>query len=361
MDFAAEPDRFRPQPRPRAGSTSAALPESWRLGTIGIVGRLTGSAHLRLVLDKLGLDLTGSTGAGAIDGAVVRGFPLRPARARRSGARGSGRRPAEKQTFLPQWVGADFEVRDAVLDRARRRPARGGRRAPGLGPALAPGWRPGSRSVRSASWGPTRPGGRSTWPGPRSAGLDLGRLDARVEPRRGRPRRGRPPGAGLSEGPARRPTGPPPADGPLAAGRVPGPGPGRAGARRIDPGRVRRPRICRSPGSPRWPRPSPPPVRGLVTVRGPMPRPRGARLADPTVLDPFGASREPGGRLSVDPVPRGLDRRCPSMAAGWSCPTWRPGSGRTPSGEGSRSTWGALGPSTASWTWPGSRWRTCSP
>ena len=70
---------------------------------------------------RRGLDLTGSSGSGRIDEAIVRGIPLQRLDLT---LRGEGRQSPEpaagaaKGPFLPQWIGADFQVRDVELELA---------------------------------------------------------------------------------------------------------------------------------------------------------------------------------------------------------------------------------------------------
>ena len=52
------------------------LPPSWDLDRRGVKGRITATTALRMSLSPRGLDLTGSTGSGRLDGAVFQGLPL---------------------------------------------------------------------------------------------------------------------------------------------------------------------------------------------------------------------------------------------------------------------------------------------
>ncbi len=98
-----------------------SLPDSWGLDTVGLDGRLTGTARLLMRLAGRGLDLTGSTGRGTVEEASVRGLPLG-----RLGwkFRGEGLRSVANASdtragvFLPQWLGSDFEVRHVELKQA---------------------------------------------------------------------------------------------------------------------------------------------------------------------------------------------------------------------------------------------------
>ncbi len=103
------------------GLDLSALPASWHLDRTGIKGRISGSADLRIALKPRGLDLTGSSGSGRIDGATVRGIPLQRLDLT---LRADGLQPLDpsagppKGPFLPQWLAADFQVRDVELERA---------------------------------------------------------------------------------------------------------------------------------------------------------------------------------------------------------------------------------------------------
>jgi len=277
LDFAAEPDRFALNVG--LGRVDlAALPEFWQVRTVGIVGRLTGSARLLLVLDKLGLDLTGSTGSGAIDRAALRGFPLG-----RLGVaiRGEGLRPpaTSKQTFLPQWVGADFEVRDEVLagPTARLGASGGGREVPISGRLTLKA----ATRIPFGSFGDLGSyDARGSVALARASigGLDLGRLDARFDLGGGvldvADLRGR-----IAEGTAPETTDPPPSDGPLPTG-------GFRGKVRAE---LESPRSIRAEfdghelpiaglAAMAWA--GPPPVRGAVTVHASAGA-SGGTLSDP--------------------------------------------------------------------------------
>ncbi len=103
------------------GTDLDSFPTSWGLKTVGLSGRLTGAARLRMELTGRGLDVTGSKGDGIIEDASIRGIPLG-----RLGVnlRGEGLRAdadvseADRGVFLPQWIGSDFEVRDVELKQA---------------------------------------------------------------------------------------------------------------------------------------------------------------------------------------------------------------------------------------------------
>ena len=99
----------------------AALPASWQLDRTGVKGRLSGTAAMRMILTPRGLDLTGSTGSGRIDGATVEGIPLQQIRMtlRSEGPRAVGESVAASDSpFLPQWIGGDFQVQNVALDKA---------------------------------------------------------------------------------------------------------------------------------------------------------------------------------------------------------------------------------------------------
>ena len=93
----------------RADMTS--VPASWGLETIGLTGRLTGTARLFMRLHGSGLDMTGSTGQGTIAEATIQGISLGRLGLK---VRGEGVRAnvsnVDQGVFLPQWIGADFEV-----------------------------------------------------------------------------------------------------------------------------------------------------------------------------------------------------------------------------------------------------------
>ncbi len=55
----------------------ASAPESWQLAEVGATGKLTGKAQLKVNLAPSGTDFTGSTGNAVIDGASVKGIPIK--------------------------------------------------------------------------------------------------------------------------------------------------------------------------------------------------------------------------------------------------------------------------------------------
>ncbi len=138
IDFRHQPDRYD-LALELDGVDLTALPESWQLHRIGVRGRFTGTAGLHLALTPGGLDLTGSTGEGTVDGAEVRGIPLERLgltlrgeglrRGEGQGATGEEERsPAlssspirQEGPFLPQWIAAEFRVKDVEMNRARAR------------------------------------------------------------------------------------------------------------------------------------------------------------------------------------------------------------------------------------------------
>jgi translocation and assembly module TamB len=75
IDFQHKPDSYN-LALDLDGVDLTALPESWQLHRLGVRGRFTGKAGLHLALKSDGIDLTGSSGDGVIDGAEVRGIPL---------------------------------------------------------------------------------------------------------------------------------------------------------------------------------------------------------------------------------------------------------------------------------------------
>ncbi len=120
LDFAHEPIRYR-LALALDGVDLSALPASWRSDRAGIHGQFTGSADLRIALMPQGLDLTGSSSSGRIDRADVRGIPLQGLDLN---LRAEGLQPLDpsarvrSELFLPQWVAAEFRVRDVELERA---------------------------------------------------------------------------------------------------------------------------------------------------------------------------------------------------------------------------------------------------
>ena len=94
IDFQHKPDRYD-LAMDLDGVDLTQLPESWQLHRVGVRGRYTGKAGLRLVLRPEGLDLTGSTGDGRVNAAEVRGIPLKRLELTLRGAgpaQGAGRR-----------------------------------------------------------------------------------------------------------------------------------------------------------------------------------------------------------------------------------------------------------------------------
>ncbi len=152
IDFQHKPDRYD-LALDLDGVDLTALPESWQLHRLGVRGRFTGKAGLHLVLRTDGIDLTGSTGDGTIDGAEIRGIPLErlglalrgeglrtgadPGRSRegevpsdpvRAAARTEARPPGttdgparNEGPFLPQWIRGEFRVKGVEVDRALAR------------------------------------------------------------------------------------------------------------------------------------------------------------------------------------------------------------------------------------------------
>ncbi|MHB1557761.1 MAG: AsmA family protein [Isosphaeraceae bacterium] len=76
MDFKHKPDRYDLS-LDLDDVNLTELPASWQLHRLGVRGRFTGTAGLRLVLTKQGLDMTGTTGDGLVQGAEIRGIPLK--------------------------------------------------------------------------------------------------------------------------------------------------------------------------------------------------------------------------------------------------------------------------------------------
>ncbi len=118
LDFSKQPFRYQ-LAMDVEGLDLAALPASWQLDKTGIKGRVSGTAAMRMVRTPHGLDLTGSTGSGRIDEAVVEGIPLQQLRVT---LRGEGLRPFDDSSapngpFLPQWIGGEFQVRDVELEK----------------------------------------------------------------------------------------------------------------------------------------------------------------------------------------------------------------------------------------------------
>ncbi len=166
MDFKHKPDRYDLS-LDLDDVNLTELPASWQLHRLGVRGRFTGTAGLRLVLTKQGLDMTGTTGDGVVQGAEIRGIPLKTlgiklrGQGLRSTERGEGlgvrgeevqesairlaggaagvqavaERPStkprpsplapnpseEEGPFLPQWVLGEFQVNGIELEHAMAR------------------------------------------------------------------------------------------------------------------------------------------------------------------------------------------------------------------------------------------------
>jgi len=74
------------------GVNAADAPPSWHLDRFGVEGgRLTGSAHLKMVLEPDGADLTGSTGDATITGGTLHGIPVKAVRLVLRGESADGR------------------------------------------------------------------------------------------------------------------------------------------------------------------------------------------------------------------------------------------------------------------------------
>ena len=122
LDFRSEPDRYDLALK-LDDVDLAMLPASWQVQRLGVRGRFTGTAGLRLVLTENGMDMTGSIGEGVVNGAEIRGIPLKRLELT---LRGEGLRPdvsrgadgGKEGPFLPQWVRGAFRVKDVELDRA---------------------------------------------------------------------------------------------------------------------------------------------------------------------------------------------------------------------------------------------------
>ena len=59
------------------GINVAKAPKAWQLDEAGILGRLSGSARLKVLLDPRGVDLSGSTGEGEVIGGSIQGIPVK--------------------------------------------------------------------------------------------------------------------------------------------------------------------------------------------------------------------------------------------------------------------------------------------
>ncbi|MGP0063775.1 MAG: hypothetical protein ACLQGP_09280, partial [Isosphaeraceae bacterium] len=204
-----------------------ALPPSWDLDRRGVKGRITATTALRMSLSPRGLDLTGSTASGRIDGAVVQGLPLQQLILT---MRGEGLRPIDASApapdgpFLPQWLGGDFQVRDVELKQAMAHLD-----ANGTGPSRAVPVS-GRLSLEANARLPLGSlddlkiyavRGTADLAGASIGGLDLGRLKGRLDLREGvlevADLRGRLLDRPGDHGPP-PPTDPPPAEGPLPPG-----------------------------------------------------------------------------------------------------------------------------------------------
>ncbi len=151
LDFSEPPFRYQLS-LDVDGVELAALPASWQLDRTGIKGRTTGTASMRMTLTPGGLDLTGSTGSGRIDEAVVQGIPLqrlnltvRAEGLRRHGRRNAGPLPSPvdcrrfpgRRCRVGEGAGAGRPEADGRLARGGGlRPA--GPRGPGPVPARLP-------------------------------------------------------------------------------------------------------------------------------------------------------------------------------------------------------------------------------
>ncbi len=226
LDFAHEPIRHQ-LALGLDGLDLSALPALWQVDRLGVQGRISGSADLRIALPPRGLDLTGSSGSGRIDGAIVRGVPLQQLEVT---FRATGLQPADpsagapKGPFLPQWLDADFRVRDVELERALAQvgssPSRSVRAVPVSGRlALEATARVPLGALDDLKSYTIR--GAADLAGAAIGGLDVGRLKGRIDLKEGvleladlrgrlvdRPDGRGPPGA----------TDPPLADGPLPPG-----------------------------------------------------------------------------------------------------------------------------------------------
>ncbi len=289
-----------------------ATPPAWDLDRRDVKGRITATAAMRMSLSPRGLDLTGSSASGRIDGAVIQGLPLGQLdlTLRGEGLRSSGSAASAKGPFLQQWLGVDFQVRDVELKRALAQldpAATGHPRRAGLGPAEPPGSRPApARCARRPEdlHGPCH-----------------GRLGRRVDRRPGsrpadgpaRSRQG-PAGAGRPPRPPDRPTRrsrpapsdrPAPGRGPAAPGRFPRPGPGRARRRFEAPPGLRGrgaadPRAGHGRGLARPPALRPAHDRGVRRSQGP-------HVLRPAHLDALRPRPNPGDLLSESRHPRPRD------------------------------------------------------
>ena len=166
-----------------------ALPASWQLHRLGVRGRFTGKADLRMVLHTAGIDLTGTSGEGVVEGAEIRGIPLKHLSLvlRGQGLR-AGIDPKDQTKegpFLPQWILGEFRVKDVDLDRTLARletpkHPEGGHPVPVSGRLdLAAEIRMPLGSLDD--WKAYHAGGRADIAGAQIGGLDLGRLSGRMK------------------------------------------------------------------------------------------------------------------------------------------------------------------------------------
>jgi translocation and assembly module TamB len=202
-------------------------PASWDLDRRGVKGRITGTAALRMSLSPSGLDLTGSSASGRIDGAVVQGIPLQQLMLT---FRGEGLRPidrpagAAKGPFLPQWLGVDFHVGDVELKPALARFDPDGSGHPSAVPVSGRLGLEGNARLPLGSLDDLKVytvRGSADLAGASIGGLDLGRLMGRLDLREGvlelADLRGRLVDRPEGHGPPTA-TDPPPAEGPLPPG-----------------------------------------------------------------------------------------------------------------------------------------------
>ncbi len=166
-----------------------ALPSSWQLHRLGVRGRFTGKADLRMVMQPAGIDLTGTDGEGVVAYAEIRGIPLKhlALRLRGEGLR-AGVNPENLKNegpFLPQWVRGEFRVKDVDLDRSLARletpkHPEGGRPLPVTGRLdLAAEIRMPLGSLND--WKAYRADGNADIAGVQIGSLDLGRLSGQMK------------------------------------------------------------------------------------------------------------------------------------------------------------------------------------
>ena len=121
LDFGVDPPKFDIMLELKNVDVTKT-PKSWQLDEAGITGRLTGTAHLRIVLTKDGADLTGSEGSAVVEDAVLSGVAVKSLKL------GMKADVGDLQYEARPSPGATREPRDAGLESilAKSRPWEGG-------------------------------------------------------------------------------------------------------------------------------------------------------------------------------------------------------------------------------------------